>query len=65
MQQQPPPSLPSQPAARSPLLTAILIIAGACVLLAFICMCVIAVIAIMGPQIGNIFSRITNGLSSP
>jgi hypothetical protein len=27
--------------------------------------CVIAVLALLGPQIGNIFSRVTSGLGAP
>lgn len=34
----------------------------ACILVAIV---VIAVLAILGPQIGNIFSRVTNGLATP
>ena len=27
--------------------------------------CVIAILTLLGPQIGNVFSKITNGLSAP
>lgn len=37
------------------------VVVAICVLVAII---VIAVLAILGPQIGNIFSRVTNGLGS-
>ncbi len=53
---------PAAPPSSNNLLKVILLIVGAVVIvLCVIPVCVIAILALLGPQIGNIFSRVTSG----
>ncbi len=54
----------SEPQSSSNTLKVVLMVLTAFVLVCIVIpICMIALLAIMGPQVGNVFSRITNGLA--
>ncbi len=58
-------SQPSAPQPSNNTIRMIVTVATALFILCIVSICVIAFLIIAGPQIGNIFSRVTAGLGSP
>ena len=46
----------------APWLIVVLVLVGICVALPLIAVCVIVILALLGPSVGNVFSNITLGI---
>ena len=54
-----------QEGAGKPAIFAVGLVGAAFIICICVAVTVIAILAILGPQIGNVFSRVTNGLATP
>jgi hypothetical protein len=52
------PDLPADKGKMAPWLIVVLVLLGICVALPLIAICVIVILALLGPSIGNVFSNI-------